>query len=362
MKTELEELFPPLPGRRLQMRLLAQGGRLRLALPADAAAAACALSLFPAQRPAARLAKAVLRMAARLGLPLPLPKSEIALGEGDPLAGFLAGLAGDKAAGLSLAVCPGNPNTPGRRWVVAVFGSGVPVAVAKAGITPEARALIEKEEQFLRENGGAIAGIPALRATLDSARARAFATEFAEGDPPRNVGAGQLGAWLGRWIDGENTVSLGETPAWCRLAADAKEAPGFDQLAGLLAGRRIHPALMHGDFAPWNVKVSPEGTWKVLDWERGERLGVPGWDWFHFVLQPAVLVDRLAPAALARVAEELLGCPALQAYLDRAGMAGLGRPLLAAYLLHCTWSLKVTEGAGSITALGALLSKSWPGR
>ena len=56
-----------------------------------------------------------------------------------------------------------------------------------------------------------------------------------------------------------------------------------------LAEAVFHPALAHGDCAPWNAKIS-NGACTLLDWERGELAGIPGWDWFHFVIQPAVLV------------------------------------------------------------------------
>jgi len=57
---------------------------------------------------------------------------------------------------------------------------------------------------------------------------------------------------------------------------------------------RVYPALTHGDFAPWNVKVSRR-QWTVLDWERGELAGRAGWDWFHFVMQPPCSCGANAP-------------------------------------------------------------------
>ena len=43
------------------------------------------------------------------------------------------------------------------------------------------------------------------------------------------------------------------------------------------------------------ITVRPQdGSWVVLDWERGEPEGLPGWDWFHYVVQTGVLVEGLS--------------------------------------------------------------------
>src|SRR6185436_16161799 len=108
------------------------------------------------------------------------------------------------------------------------------------------------------------------------------------------------------WIDPHEAVELRAFPAWKAV----RDAAGADPLAGRLekqfADKTVHPAFSHGDFAPWNIKVS-SGRWCVLDWERGYRRGPPAWDWFHFVLQPAMLVEKLPTPALVDRAEALLG-------------------------------------------------------
>lgn len=69
----------------------------------------------------------------------------------------------------------------------------------------------------------------------------------------------------------------------------------------------------------------------VLDWERGELAGIPAWDWFHFVLQPAILVAREDTAALVRRLEGLLASADFQIIrINR----DLGRDQLFA-LLQC---------------------------
>ena len=97
---------------------------------------------------------------------------------------------------------------------------------------------------------------------------------------------------------------MSETPDWARLEEACAGNSLFSVVAGELGRRSVHPAIHHGDFAPWNIKVSPAGAWTVLDWERGELTGIPGWDWFHYVIQSAILVGHLPTSALVQRVEE----------------------------------------------------------
>jgi len=48
----------------------------------------------------------------------------------------------------------------------------------------------------------------------------------------------------------------------------------------------------HGDPGTWNMLVSDEGKIVVLDWESGERHGVPLWDLFYYVSSYASWMSR----------------------------------------------------------------------
>ena len=108
---------------------------------------------------------------------------------------------------------------------------------------------------------------------------------------------------------------------------------------------------MHGDFTPWNVKVA-NGRWTVLDWERGERAGVPGWDWLHFVLQPAVLVQREPLDQTLTRLERLFVSAEFIRYARRAKIIGQEWLLTAAYVI---FSLRVTRQTEGAARLGPLL-------
>lgn len=58
-----------------------------------------------------------------------------------------------------------------------------------------------------------------------------------------------------------------------------------------LRGKTLACSLIHGDFAPWNSRLS-RGSVFVFDWESATT-GVPvGWDYFHFHVQLTALLGR----------------------------------------------------------------------
>ena len=97
----------------------------------------------------------------------------------------------------------------------------------------------------------------------------------------------------------------------------------------------------------------------MLDWERGELAGIPGWDWFHYVIQSAILVGRLPTSALMQRVEGLLGSEAFQRYAERAGIRGCERELVLAYLLHVAEVIKPSEGLAPTRELLHALASGW---
>jgi len=55
----------------------------------------------------------------------------------------------------------------------------------------------------------------------------------------------------------------------------------------------IHTQLSHGDFAPWNVYLTPKRL-VLLDWESGKISQFPLADAFHFVMQVDLLVKNMS--------------------------------------------------------------------
>ncbi len=342
------ELFGPggEEGATVRLRVLRKQGRPFLALPPRGRAAVAALSLYPAQTGRARAAKTLLGWLLRAGAGVGTEKVLLTIPRADPFLEFLCSLTGAGRSGVpGLAVLAGNPGSPGRRVVVLVLDAHErPVAVAKAGLSEPAKALVRKERSFLEAVAGK-PGVPKLRGTFQSSRLEALALDYIAGDSPRPRQDGALPALLWPWVDAKRTVTLSETPQWRRLEAAVAGSGGlWPARAERLRARALHPALGHGDLAPWNIKVSPQGRWTALDWERGEETGIAGWDWFHYVIQRAILVEHRSVDGLVERVKELLNSAPFQRYAAHTGIAGFEGELALACLLYSAEVVRPAEG------------------
>jgi len=351
-------------GVRIEMRMVSKQGRPFLLLPRQGRAAVASLGLYPAQTPRARAARIALGLLLRMGLPLGMRQIAFTVPSDEPFAGFLTSLAGEPKPGLPvLGILAGNPASDGQRFLLLVFGADQrPVAVVKAGLSERAQSLVEKERAFLAAVPAGTSSVPGLRGAFERPHMRALALDYFAGDSPRPRDEGALPALLASWVDARRSFALSDAADWGRLERAASGTGLFARLAGQIRNRVVHPVIQHGDLAPWNIKVSPAGRWIVLDWERGELAGIPTWDWFHYVIQPAILVEHLPTPELVRRVEGLLGSEAFKAYATRAGITGCGRELVLAYLLHAVEVIKPSEGlAVTGDLLRALVARWQPG-
>ena len=335
--------------RRVKFRVLRKRGEPLLILPGNNRCAAQAMQLYAAQTLPARLARGFVRAMLTAGIPLIGDNCELNVAADQPFLKFLRELSG--ADGLPpLAILNGNPRPAGRRFVSLVFDVDAnPRAVVKAGIGPAAAELIRKEATFLNSLPQRKSGIPAVRAGCVSGPIAAFAMDFAPGDSPRDNN--RVAELLTDWVDRGRKAVISELPQWRELAASWSGESLFITPQKQLAAKTIHPVISHGDFAPWNIKVAADNSWVVLDWERGELNGVPAWDWFHFLIQPQLLVRRRPAAEIAGSLEALLTSREFRAYADVTGIAGMEPLLLQGYLAFMLRVIRPSEGLVETEAL-----------
>lgn len=342
----------------LELRVIKKSGQPFLFVPSSSSLAAHALSLYPAQTTRAKLARSALRTTILSRIPLALEKSTVTLASKDPFPKFLANLV--NAATLPpLAILAGNPGAEGRRFVLLLFDKKrQPAFVVKAGIGDSARQLIRHEAAFLHSAPPGTLGLPLLRGSFDTGAVSAFALEYVDGNSPNpEVGPG-LVKLLSSWVNQERQIKLRETRGWQSLESTAVDNPLFRTLAAKLANTSVHPAIYHGDLAPWNIKVARDTrNWCVLDWERGDLNGIPGWDWFHYVIQSAILIQKQSAEQVAAKVEELMASPLFQNYASLAGIPGSEKSLAVAYLLYLTNVIRPSEGIETNHALLSLLSR-----
>jgi hypothetical protein len=206
-----------------------------------------------------------------------------------------------------------------------------PVCIVKVGLSPEARELVRREHRFLSENSHQFSGLPAPLGFSDESQHTSLALPYIEGRSPAADEATHAATLLSSWRTDTDPVPLAGFPAWKTL--DITD-PIFQSLPQDLTSFKIHPVLMHGDFAPWNVRVSPHGTWTAFDWERGQFPGVPGWDWFHYIVQTSILVRHDSPRETLFRLKQLFITSPFKSYAQHVGIANGLPVILAGYLLH----------------------------
>jgi hypothetical protein len=340
-------------GQRVVKRLLTKRGRPLMLLPEAPSLAACCLDLYPAQTSAARCLRAILRGFLSISLPIGVPRIVLRIAEVDPLLGVLRDVTASKAGEIpDFAVLAGNPAHDSQRFILLVFdATGQPAAVVKLGASERARRLVEDEIRFLQSVRQPTRGIPRIRNHFTSSYWNCFAMDYFAGRTPAGRDEARIPELLTAWVDPGRTIRLADSADWVTLEGTTAASERLHQLALRVGERSFHPAIQHGDFAPWNVKVSLAGDWMALDWERGRLPGIPAWDWFHYVIQTALLVERNGTAALLQRIEELLASPRFRMYADAAGIAGVEKQLLLGYLLHCAHVLKPAEGLATLKEL-----------
>jgi len=348
-------LFSGKPGAPfIALRTLKKDGGDFLVLPLEARLAVRSLSLYPAQTSLARIARKIFSLALLCKLPLPLEMTRVRIKPDAPFEGFLTRLTGS-ANFPAIAILCGNVRTAGRRFVLLVFDeAGNPAVVVKAGLGTDAEELIEREIAFLNTAPAGIPAIPKVRNALESDGIRCLALDFVDGVSPPD--SWPLGEVLTAWLHKGAAIPIESFPVWRKLALNCASQPVFNWTADRLAGRLIRPAIQHGDFAPWNIKLSRDGSCTVLDWERGEVRGLPAWDWFHYVIQTGILVGRLSMDQLICRVDAMLSSSSFKEYARHAEIEGCTEELLLAYLLYCVGILKPAD---SFESTRALLEALW---
>ncbi|BCL60056.1 hypothetical protein DGMP_07490 [Desulfomarina profundi] len=97
-----------------------------------------------------------------------------------------------------------------------------------------------------------------------------------------------------------------------------------------IIGPTVTLVLVHGDFAPWNLKIQPGKVIAAIDWEEGNFSGLPLWDLCHFFyMQHYLFRGKTAPVVL------LQNNPLVARYLELMEISPDDlAPLVLIYLLQ----------------------------
>lgn len=306
-------------------------------------------TLLPAQSVLAKAHRLFVRTLSPLGLGKLLGEDIfIPFSPCNPLTSYLERTTGSSLRSANAPVfLPGNPSGPSPRLIIICRNAaGFPAVAVKLGSTISARQLIRKEFQFLDDNSNKAKNfIPTPLELFETPEVTAFSIPFIEGTTPGgDIHSSHLQLHLGKWVDTSTSLPLRKIPSYRDFFSTLSSAE-TGRVAELIAllDFSVHPVLFHGDFAPWNIKVQPDGSWMALDWERGEPMGVPGWDWFHFRIQSRILINHWNANRIWKSLPALIADSDFMNYAARTGITRITAELLRGYLIYADRMLQPTE-------------------
>jgi hypothetical protein len=351
----------PGQSREFTWRLVRRRHRAFLLLPTDTLSARVSLTLYSAQRRRAKIWRALLPVLLNTPAAVIFQRLTYAASENSDLMRFLVEQSGVPFGQFPApAIKFGGAESQKSRLVLLVCDqTNRPLKVIKLGLDAAGRAATDQEAGLLEKLPANTLGCIRLSGRLNTLKLSAFATDYFPGDSPSDDAGMEV--LFHSWVNPGPAQAIETFAAWRALETEvAPAAPAaWALLRAVLAGKSLHSTLHHGDFAPWNIRAVNSQNLQVFDWERGNLQGIPGWDWFHFVVQTAVLARRFSAERVAAEVEELLRSPRFEKYAAATGMSPIVKPLVLAYLLHHRWVVRPLEGGRQVEELFELLAARW---
>jgi hypothetical protein len=282
-------------------------------IPLDTpAVAAAAFGVYSPTRLSARAKRTAAQLAARLGLPGWYRDSVcIAQRQPPPLERHLAsGLSTTDELRLSLSAGAPEPARNRKASAALLRLDGTIVGFAKLAGSPLATTLLQREAAVLlalATKPATTGSVPRLL-TAGEAGGRYYLVQSpvaGRAAPARLTDAHQ--AFLTNLQDGRPRPAV-ETefvrsllPRLQQLGGTASELiPLAERVIASLDGCRVPATIVHGDFAPWNLRIRKGGGLAAFDWEYGRVDGLPGVDAAHHELQVGYNMHDWSPADAAR--------------------------------------------------------------
>ncbi len=215
--------------------------------------------------------------------------------------------------------------TPGpHQKAVATFidpVNGIPVNVVKVALKKSARKNLTREADMLKKMDDLnVTGIPKIISMEDDG-AKTVQTVINGRLTSRKLTKAHID-WLLKLPRSEKTTTFDEQRKIIQ-ALLAKEEPGLNKMerdsiakvAETLQGNKPIPYLIiHGDFAPWNLKWPANDVITAIDWEDSNLNGLPLWDLSHFFCIQSHLFG--GPNPFRKIRE----CPLVSRYIKKIGL------------------------------------------
>ncbi len=274
-----------------------------------------ATSLFPGWRLPARIRRAALKAKALLwpGELRTVENTRWTLGD------FVA----DILPQAQTAIVLSNPKNFGGKLVAQLCDStGGVVGYVKYGERPVAQERLRNEYAVLNALPPNTGPSPLKFGSLSDGVALCLGAVAGTALPPSLTPAPAALHFL-EMLPASQAVALDEHP-WIQ-ALRSQAGSELERWLEPLGARKWPVVLQHGDFAPWNLVRTGDGSLRALDWEYGCIEGFPFFDIAYHVLQVALLIRRHSALKAAETAASVL--TALQT--PDALQLSLGRSIVA---------------------------------
>ena len=305
-------------------RVLLRNGLPLLLIPPDRDVASLTLGMYLPQGRKAKLAVAVLKAANAFGLlqrilPKLVPGSIGASATSEPMPFSQEDI---DCGSVGFLLC--NPDH-GCARVVAVRAGSVPPCHTRSASVFKWTDLAGKEKlkseldkiKLLTQRGSL--GVPEVLSEGTNSFSSWFEMDHYAKTDVVSTGDPRVITLIRSWISDE-CISPLENKLGALLWATKKWTPSQGELERL-AALKIRKAVVHGDFAPWNLRARL-GKLIAIDWEWAEPDGLAGIDLCYGLLQEALLVKKLPPRQALHYVRDAADLPDCREYLETAGWRG----------------------------------------
>ena len=326
--------------------VLRAGARLALALPRNRRAAQVVIGLYQPHRWTGRAFQFLARILVATGLHRYYPKITPP-DFGPPLVSWLQAAANAGTVGFLGA----NPVHGPRCILGGIDPTSGRLFVAKLGLDQSAAAVEHehaKLELLHRKHPGVL---ESLGCEVGDGWALLKLPHLGENGPQRMQGVG-VAELLNSWIS-EIREPIEEN-MWARNLIARIPAKGAQHgWHNSILEKCVNKALVHGDFAVWNTRMTKNGLC-ALDWEWAEENGIAGIDLAHGLRQECYMVHRMKPAkAVAWMLSQADLLP-WKSYLNACGWGSDTKDWLRLGLLHSHFNAK-NDSAELLSVLGIRL-------